>query len=212
MQYTKMPTFEACVMKSTFSQSDLPTLPYQFAMRICKYAPRQKNHLATQMTQFLESSIAIRLQIWTPYYNFSSELLASSQFVYCVYSNTPPPSPFRLLPDHRYVCPLGPDLSLWGSAPDALRLRTLQMLRGDPALVIGLSSGCDSRVVSTNNTSLVGWVDFLATAGRCFGALATFTTTALLREEGGDPGVVDEVDGSTEGCEKDGIEEDTVNM
>ena len=86
------------------------------------------------------------------------------------------------------------------------------MLRGDPALVIGLSSGCDSRVVSTNNTSLVGWVGFLATAGRYFGALATFTTTALLREEGGDPGVVDEVDGSTEGSEKDGIEEDTVNM
>jgi len=85
------------------------------------------------------------------------------------------------------------------------------MLRGDPALVIGLSSGCDSRVISTN-TSLVGWVDFLATAGRCFGALATSTTTALLREEGGNPGVVDEVDGSTEGCEKDGIEEDTVNM
>jgi hypothetical protein len=86
------------------------------------------------------------------------------------------------------------------------------MLRGDPALVIGLSSGCDSRVVSTNNTSLVGWVGFLATAGRCLSTLATFTTTALLREEGGDPGVVDEVDGSTEGSEKDGIEEDTVNM
>jgi hypothetical protein len=63
MQYTKMPTFEARVMKSTFFPSDLPTLPHQFAMRIRKYAPGQKSHLATQMTQFLESSIAIRLQI-----------------------------------------------------------------------------------------------------------------------------------------------------
>ena len=71
-----MPTFEARVIKSTFFPSDLPTLHYQFAMHIRKYAPRQKNHLATQMTQFLESSIAIRLQIWTPYYNFSLELLA----------------------------------------------------------------------------------------------------------------------------------------
>jgi len=85
-------------MKSTFFPSDLPTLPYQFAMHIRKYAPRRKSHLATQMTQFLESSIATRLQIWTPCYNFSSELLASSQFVYCVYSNTPPPSPFTSSP------------------------------------------------------------------------------------------------------------------
>ena len=105
MQYTKMPTFEASVMKSTFSPSDLPTLPYQFAMHIRKYAPRQKSHLATQMTQFLESSIATRLQIWTPYYSFSSELLASSQFVYCVYLNTPPPFPFRFLPGHRCLPP-----------------------------------------------------------------------------------------------------------
>ena len=205
MQYTKMPTFEARVIQSTFFPSDLLTLHHQFAMHIRKYAPRQKNHLATQMTQFFESCIATRLQIWIPYCNSGSEILASSQLVYYVYSSTPPPSPFRLLLGHRYVCPLGPDLSLWGSAPDALRLRTLQMLRRDPALVIGLSSGCDSRVISTSNTSLVGWVDFLATAGRCFGALTTFTTTALLWEESGDPGVVDEVDGSTEGCEKDAI-------
>lgn len=61
-----MPTFEASVIKSTFFPSDLLTLHYQFAMHIRKYAPRQKNHLATQMTQFLESCIAARFQIWIP--------------------------------------------------------------------------------------------------------------------------------------------------
>ena len=82
------------------------------------------------------------------------------------------------------------------------------MRDGDPALIVGLGTGGDSRAVSADDGNLVGRVDLLGSTGRLLGALAALATALLLGEEGGDPGVVDEVDGSSEGAQEDDVEED----
>jgi hypothetical protein len=82
--------------------------------------------------------------------------------------------------------------------------------RGDPALIVGLRAGGDSRAISTNDSDLVGGVNLLASAGGPLGALAALATALLLGEEGADPGVIDEVAGATEGAEDDKVKEDTI--
>ena len=103
------------------------------------------------------------------------------------------------------------DLCLGGSGParaDALGLWALQMLRRNPALVVCLGTGRDSRTIGANHSNLLGGVDFLGAEGGLLRALATLATALLLREECGNPGVVNEVDGSTENTQKHKIQED----
>lgn len=103
---------------------------------------------------------------------------------------------------------LGLDLGLGGAAADALGLGALEVLDGDPGLVVDLGTG-DGRAISANNGDLLGGVDLLGAGGRLLRALAALATAPLLGEEGGDPGVVDEVNGSAESAEEDEVEEDT---
>lgn len=91
---------------------------------------------------------------------------------------------------------------------NSLGLGSLQVVRRNPALVVGLRSGGDSRAISANNADLIGRVDLLGPSRRALGALTTLSATLLLREEGGDPGVVDEVAGSGEDAKEDEVEED----
>jgi hypothetical protein len=82
----------------------------------------------------------------------------------------------------------------------------------DPALVVRLRTRGNRRAVGTNNGNLVRGIDLLGATGGPLSALAALAATLLLREESGDPGVVDEVDGSAESAEDDQIEEDTNSM
>lgn len=86
------------------------------------------------------------------------------------------------------------------------------MAGGDPALVEATSVGAagDSWAVSANNRDLLGGVDLLALAGGARGALTALAAAALLGEESGDPGVVDEVADAAEGGEEEEVEEDAV--
>lgn len=102
---------------------------------------------------------------------------------------------------------LGPRFDLGGSAANALSLGALQMRGGDPALVVLRAAG-DSRAVSTNDSDLLSRIDLLGALRRLLSALATLAATLLLGEEGADPGVVDEVDGSSESTEEDKVKED----
>ena len=81
------------------------------------------------------------------------------------------------------------------------------MRGGDPALVVLGASG-DSRAVSAHNTDLLSGVDLLRALRRLLSALATLAAALLLGEEGGDPGVVNEVYSASEGAEKNEVKED----
>jgi hypothetical protein len=105
------------------------------------------------------------------------------------------------------VLNLGPGLGLGGAATDALGFRALQVRRGDPALVVGLCAGRDSGAIGTDNSNLVSGVDLLGAERRLLCALATLTAALLLGEEGGDPGVVDEVGDSAEDAENNEVQE-----
>lgn len=85
------------------------------------------------------------------------------------------------------------------SALHPLSLRPVDVMRGDPAFIIGHSARSNSRPISAENRDLVGWVDLLGLAGGPLGSFAAFAATTLLGEEGGDPGAVDEVEGPDEG-------------
>jgi hypothetical protein len=82
--------------------------------------------------------------------------------------------------------------------------------RRDPALIVRLCAAGDSGAVSADNGNLVGRVDLLGAERRLLRALAALAATLLLGEEGGDPGVVDEVRDSAEDGENDEVQEDTV--
>jgi hypothetical protein len=83
------------------------------------------------------------------------------------------------------------------------------MRRGDPALVVRLRTGGNSRAISTHDSDLVRGVDVLGPPGGLLGTLTALATTLLLGEEGADPGVVDKVAGTTESAEDDKVKEDT---
>jgi hypothetical protein len=82
--------------------------------------------------------------------------------------------------------------------------------RRDPALIVRLCAAGDSGAVSADNGNLIGRVDLLGAERRLLRALAALAATLLLGEEGGDPGVVDEVRDSAEDGENDEVQEDTV--
>jgi hypothetical protein len=100
-------------------------------------------------------------------------------------------------------------LGLGGTTANALGLRALQVRRRNPALIVRLCAGSDSGTISTNNGNLVGGVDLLGTKRRLLCALATLAAALLLGEEGGDPGVVDEVRDAAEDAKNDEVQEDT---
>lgn len=110
--------------------------------------------------------------------------------------------------------PLQSLLALRPAAAHALGRRAIEVAGGDPALVKATSVGAagDSRAVGANNRDLLGGVDLLALTGGARGALAALAAAALLGEESGDPGVVDEVADAAEGGEEEEVEEDAVRF
>jgi hypothetical protein len=78
----------------------------------------------------------------------------------------------------------------------------------DPALIV-LCTGGDSWAISANNSDLLGGVDLLGALGGLLSTLTTLAAALLLGEEGGDPGVVDEETGTSEGAEEDEVKEET---
>lgn len=78
----------------------------------------------------------------------------------------------------------------------------------DPALIV-LRAGGDSRAISANNSDLLGGIDLLGALGGLLSTLTTLAAALLLGEKGGDPGVVDEETGTSEGAEEDEVEEKT---
>ena len=81
------------------------------------------------------------------------------------------------------------------------------MSSGDPALVVSLGASRHSRSICTSHGHLIGWVNRLSSS-RSLRALAALASSLLLWEQGGDPGVVDEVAGSTEGACEEEVQED----
>ena len=132
-------------------------------------------------------------------------------------ASSAPDCPISAQPDtvsrllEQYASNLQSLLALRPAAADAPGLRALKVSSGDPALVESTTSLCaagDSRAIGTNDGNLLSGVDFLALAGGTRSALAALAAAALLGEESGDPGVVDEVDDATEGGEEEEVEED----
>lgn len=104
------------------------------------------------------------------------------------------------------------DLGLGSSAPNAPSLWALEVLGRDPALIIGLRTASDSGTIGANNRSLIRGIDLLRATGGLLSTLATLAAALFLGEESGDPGVVDEVDGSGKGGQEDEVEEDSRSM
>ena len=94
-------------------------------------------------------------------------------------------------------------LRLGGAALDALGDRAVDMVVGDPALVVVLaisaSGGARGRLVARQRLGDLSLLGFLGD-GR--GA------TGGLREEGLDPGLVDEVEDAAEEAGQEEVEED----
>lgn len=100
-------------------------------------------------------------------------------------------------------------LGLWRTTADALGLGPLQMGGRNPAFIICLSSRSNRRPIRTDHSNLISRINLLRSTRRSLRTLATFAATLLLGKEGGDPGVVDEVDGATEGTEENKVQKDT---
>jgi hypothetical protein len=79
---------------------------------------------------------------------------------------------------------------------------------GDPARIESLRATGDSGSIGTHNGNLVSGIDSLASTRGLLGTLAALSSTLLLGEEGRDPGLVDEVECSGKGTEKDKVQED----
>jgi len=82
------------------------------------------------------------------------------------------------------------------------------VLRGDPALVVGLGTAGDGRAIGADDSNLVSRIDLLGATGRLLRTLATFAAALLLGKERSDPRVIDEVDGPTEYAKENKVEED----
>ena len=78
------------------------------------------------------------------------------------------------------------------TAFDALSGRPIDVVSRDPTLIVCFGSARDGRTISSQYRYLIGWIDLLASQ-RALRALAALPSTALLREECGDPSAVDEV-------------------
>lgn len=81
------------------------------------------------------------------------------------------------------------------------------MPRRDPTLIIRLRARRDRRPIGSNDRDLIAGIDLLGPGGGLFGAFGAFAAALFLREEGRDPGAVDEVAGAEEGGEEEEVEE-----
>jgi hypothetical protein len=110
------------------------------------------------------------------------------------------------------------NLSLDGrfSTLDPLRLRAIDMAVRNPALVICFLSqrtSRNSRSISTNDRNLIlGRNRSLTSTRRTLGALTTLASALGLWEQGLYPGLVDEVESSSEYTGDDEVEKDAVQM
>lgn len=86
------------------------------------------------------------------------------------------------------------------------------MVLWNPALVVGLRAGRDSRSVRPNHGYLIRRIDFLRATRGSFRPFPALSTTTLLWEQSTDPGVVDEIACAGESCEEEEVEEDAVNV
>jgi hypothetical protein len=81
----------------------------------------------------------------------------------------------------------------------------------DPARIECLCATGNSGSISAHNGNLFSGINGLGSTGGLLSTLATLSAALLLGEEARDPGRVDEVEGSTEGAEKDEVQEDAEN-
>jgi hypothetical protein len=99
-------------------------------------------------------------------------------------------------------CVIHPDhlvLGLRGAGLDASSDGAVDVALGDPALVVVLSrSGGDTRLVGAGDGLGLDLLGLLGGAGSALG----------LGEEGLDPGLVDKVQGTSEGTSEEEVEED----
>ena len=79
------------------------------------------------------------------------------------------------------------------------------MLR-NPAFIVSFSSGSDCGTICASNTDLISGIH-LFPSERPFSPFATFATTTLLREEGCDPLLVDEVARANKSTEQKKVKE-----
>ena len=116
--------------------------------------------------------------------------------------------PMHLSGNSRWDIHLSSLPTLRPPAAHAPSLGSLQVARRNPTLIVSLATSGDRGSISTNDRHLLRRVDLLRLAGRALSALAALAAATLLREECRDPGIVDEVAGAAEGCEKEEVEED----
>lgn len=86
------------------------------------------------------------------------------------------------------------------------------MMRRNPALVICRGFRGHRWSIGSNDGDLISRINLLRLAGRFLGAFAALASTALLGEQGTDPGAVNEIACASEGSAEKEIEEDTVVM
>ena len=84
------------------------------------------------------------------------------------------------------------------------------MMLRDPRGIKCLCTARDGRSIRTHDSDLITWINPLAPARGRFCALASLPTTTPLREEGADPGLIDEITGAAETGKEYQVEEDTV--
>lgn len=80
----------------------------------------------------------------------------------------------------------------------------------DPALVVGLGTRCHSRAILADDRSLVSGIDGLGAARRLLRALTALAASLLLREQRGNPGIVDEVAGAAKSSRQKQVQKDSV--
>jgi hypothetical protein len=85
----------------------------------------------------------------------------------------------------------------------------------DPALIVcllGLSASGHSRSICTNDRDLVLWSNSLLGATRgTLGTLSTLPATSGLWEESLNPGLVNEIEGSSKCGEEEEVQEDAAS-
>lgn len=100
---------------------------------------------------------------------------------------------------------LRPDL---GTGVDALSFWPVDVVCWNPALVVCLSTACDSWTIGTDNADLIRWIDLLGLARGALSPLTALAATLLLGEESGVPGVINEVACTTKSTGEDKVQED----
>ncbi len=93
---------------------------------------------------------------------------------------------------------LGSAFRSWPTALYPLRVRAVDVMRRDPALVVSLCARSYRRSIRSQDGDLVSRIDFLRAARRPSGPFAPLSTASLLREQSSDPGAVYEVTCATE--------------